>query len=45
MPRGLSSLLLFLPPPLSINPFAPANLKKRKKDKEVVDEGEVVPLD
>ena len=34
-----------LPPPLpslSINPFAPANLKKRKKDKKVVEEGELV---
>ena len=37
MPRGLSSLLLFLPPPLSINPFAPANLKKTKKDKDQAD--------
>jgi len=33
------------PPPPSINPFVLANLKKRKKDKEVVKEGEVVPLD
>ena len=33
------------PPSPSVNPFAPANLKKRKKDKEVVKEGEVVPLD
>ena len=34
-----------LPPtlPLSpVNPFAPANLKKRKKDKEVVEEEELV---
>ena len=33
-----------LPPPHpSANPFALANLKKRKKDKEVVEEGELVP--
>ena len=33
-----------LPPPSpSANPFALANLKKRKKDKEVVKEGELVP--
>ena len=32
------------PPPLA-NPFVPANLKKRKKDKEVVEEGELVPHD
>ena len=31
------------PPPSSASPFAPANLKKRKKDKEVVDEGKLVP--
>ena len=28
-----------LPPPLSVNPFTLASLKKRKKDKEVVKEG------
>ena len=34
------------PPPLpSVNPFVLANLKKRKNDKEVVKEGEVIPLD
>ena len=33
------------PPPPSINPSAPANLKKRKKDKEVATEGELVPYD
>ena len=32
-----------LPPLYSVNPFALANLKKRKKDKEVVEEGELVP--
>ena len=32
------------PPPLPIvNPFAPANLKKSKKDKEVAEEGELIP--
>ncbi|XP_030924739.1 uncharacterized protein LOC115951728 [Quercus lobata] len=31
------------PPPTLINPFTPANLKKIKKDKEVVEEGELVP--
>ena len=31
-----------LPPPYSVNPFALANLKKRKKDKEVVEERELV---
>ena len=36
-----SQLLLTLPLP-SVNPFAPANLKKRKKDKEVVEEEELV---
>ena len=40
-----SHFLLALPPsPLSsVNPFTLANLKKRKKDKEVVEEGELVP--
>ena len=33
------------PPPSSINPFAPANFKKRKKDKEVAEEGEMIPFD
>ena len=33
------------PPPPSVNPFVLANLKKRKNDKEVVEEGEVIPLD
>lgn len=33
------------PPFPSVNPFAPANLKKRKKDKEVAEEGELVPYD
>ena len=32
-----------LPPPSSVNPFAPTNLKKRKKENEVVKEGELVP--
>ena len=37
-----------LPPPppspaLLVNPFAPANLKKRNKDKEVAEKGELVP--
>ena len=34
-----------LPPPFppSISPFKPANLRKRKKDNEVVEEGELVP--
>ena len=31
------------PPPPSVNPFTLANLKKRKKDKEVVEKGELVP--
>lgn len=30
------------PPPPLVSPFAPANLRKRKKDKEVVEEGELV---
>ena len=40
-----SHLPLTLPPPPfpSVNPFALANLKKRKKDKKVVVEGELVP--
>lgn len=33
------------PPPPLVNPFAPANLKKRKKGKEVANKGEVIPLD
>ena len=33
------------PPSPSVNPFMLANLKKRKNDKEVVEEGEVIPLD
>ena len=37
-PRPLTS------PPLA-NPFAPANLKKRKMDKEMVKKGELVPHD
>ena len=36
-------LALLLSPLSSVNPFTPANLKKRKKDKEVVEEGELVP--
>ena len=37
-------LSLPLPPPFpSVSPYALANLKKRKKDKEVVEEGELVP--
>ena len=32
-----------LPPPPSASPSVPANLRKRKKDKEVVEEGELVP--
>lgn len=43
-----SSKLLALPPsalaPL-VSPFAPESLKKRKKDKEVAEEGELVPHD
>ena len=31
------------PPPLAINPFAPTYLKKRKKEKVVAKEGELVP--
>ncbi|KAL0005433.1 hypothetical protein SO802_012994 [Lithocarpus litseifolius] len=39
-----SQLLPTLPPPPPLaNLFASANLKKRKKDKEVVEEGELVP--
>lgn len=34
-----------LPPPPSVNPFSLANLKKRKKDKEVANEGELVLRD
>ena len=30
------------PPPPSFNSFTPANLKKRKKEKKVVEEGELV---
>ena len=47
MPKDTSGshFLLAVPPsPLSsVNPFTLANLKKRKKDKEVVEEGELVP--
>lgn len=34
-----------LPPPPSpaVNPFAPANLKKRKNEKDVAEDGELVP--
>ena len=39
------TLPLTPPPPSLVNLFTPTNLKKRKKDKEVVKEGEVVPLD
>lgn len=40
-----SKLPSFPPPPPAplVNPFASTNLKKRKKDKEVVEEGELVP--
>ena len=31
------------PPPPSVNPFKPTNLKKRKKEKEVAKKGELVP--
>ena len=30
-------------PPSLVNPFAPTNLKKRKKENEVAEEGELVP--
>ena len=30
---------------MGANPFAPANLKKRKMDKELVKKGELVPHD
>ena len=33
------------PPPPLVNVFVPANLRKRKKDKEVTEEWEVIPLD
>ena len=33
----------FSPLPPTVNPFMPANLKKRKKDKEVVEKGELIP--
>ena len=43
-PKDASGSQLSLPPPPpSVNPFAPTNLEKRKKDKEVVEEGELVP--
>ena len=48
MPKDASGSQLppALPPsPPSINPSTPANLKKRKKDKEVATEGELVPYD
>lgn len=48
MPKDASGSQLppTLPPsPPSINPSTPANLKKRKKDKEVATEGELVPYD
>lgn len=32
-----------LPPSLSVNPFVPANLNKKRKEKEVAEEGELVP--
>ena len=40
--KALGSQLLPTLPLPSVNPFAPANLKKRKKDKEVVEEEELV---
>ena len=41
---GLQPPLPFPPsPPLTVNPFALANLKKRKKEKEVAKERELVP--
>ena len=45
MPKDASGPKLppSLPPPPTINPFAPANLKKRKKDKEVPEEGDLTP--
>lgn len=33
------------PPSPAVNPFAPTNLKRRKKEKEVAEEGELVPHD
>lgn len=44
-PKGTSGSKLPPPPPHfpSVNPFTLANLKKRKKDKEVAEEGELVP--
>ena len=42
-PKDASGSQPSLPPPLSVNSFAPTNLKKWKKEKEVVEEGELVP--
>ena len=43
--RSQPHLPIPLPPPLTVNPFAPTYLKKRKKEKEkvVAEEGELVP--
>lgn len=43
VPKDASGSQPLPPPPPSVNPFALANLKKRKKDKEVTKEGELVP--
>nr|POE55981.1 hypothetical protein CFP56_62811 [Quercus suber] len=39
----LGSKLPPLAPAPSVNPFVPANLKNRKKDKDVAEDGELVP--
>lgn len=41
--RSQPPLPLPPPPSLTVNPFAPANLKKRKNEKEVAEDGELVP--
>ena len=41
--RVIASSSPSLPPSPVVNPFASTNLKKRKKEKEVAEEGELVP--
>ena len=45
MPQDPSPLLLFPlpPPPLTVRLLSIPNLKKKRKEKEIVEEGEVVP--
>ena len=40
---GSQPPLALPPPPLTVNSFAITNLKKKRKDKELAEEGELVP--